>query len=924
MATRVPTYKGTVGTFVTGNTGSAGIPFLTIWNPVGSGTLVAIREIQFLFDRTTNQAPPKGIFAAERLTAAPTGGLLATPVALDTANTFNSAVEIRERGASDSTTSAITATLSGVYAWQQMGERIPATTPPGQFYFEDDDYAVPQLSDRDPIILAEGEGLAIVNVTIDSTAGWTVLDLAFEEFAWQSAINGDASVAGVGSIGAAARLVLSAATSPAGTGALSAGAGLKLAGAASMAGTGAVSAAGSVTRRGAATMAGVGTMAASSGPPPRQHVDLGSTEAVYDGTVQLPDGRLFGLTNGNPGKLLKWQDPSDLSTYTSVTFTEAGHAYSGAEHLIYNATTGLLYAGFTADLNDDPATFPIVAINPDDLSWSLFARDALGTDALNIGAVGLASDSTYLYVATKGGGESSWVYRYRLSDHVQVNSIQLPTGARRCHVIFSDGTRLYVSGTKLAGGQSWWFGWIELDLSAASTITVGANLTGNDDYLDRGSEVWIVEEQGGDVYRLPKDLSTPSHFSTGTGGSDGIVQDPSGNVWVGKWTTPGGLAKIDPSGPTLLSTRSLLTGETQPNEILPWSGGLIVFDIAGDGHNAQVIFDPLTTAALSGAASMAGAGAIAATPTVIRGGSVTAAGVGSTSAAPALTLGGSLAIAGSGATTAVGGVITSGGVSMPGTGATAVSGRLTASGATSATGVGTMTATTGPGAVNGTATMAGAGAMSSAGFRLVSGSASYAGTGTMSAAGGVIASAAAGLAGAATVDVAGRLTLSAGSGITGTGSMQASSTGFIPGSATMAGAGTLGAVGGVIRSGAFTAAGTGSIAGGPVLTAGGSVTLTGVGMIAVSPKLLTGGTLTAAGTGTMVPTAGLRRSGFLPIGGQGFMVAEPLSSAPLGFGVTGAVAIADRSSVTGAGLTGNVSAVRTPVRQEVDTADVRQ
>lgn len=322
----------------------------------------------------------------------------------------------------------------------------------------------------------------------------------------------------------------------------------------------------------------------------RESVTLGSTENVFDGTL-LVGGKIYGLTNGSPAKLLVWDNPDDLATYSVVTFTESGHLFADTQSLIYNSTTGLIYAGFGYDYNDDPGTFPVVAINPTDLSWSVLIRDAFGTDGLNTGPVLLESDDTYLYVATFAVGEPSTLRRYLL-DGTFVNELQLPTGARQCHVLRKYGSRLYVSGTKTSGGVNWWFGWVELDLSAASIMTVGANLTGNDDSIEVGDEVWIPCETDGNVYRLKKDLSGFSTIYTGAYGMiDSIVSDGT-YVWVSRWDTPGSLIKIDPTTYSVVSTTALLTGETQPNELLPWNDCLVVFCTAGGGHNARAIRVP--------------------------------------------------------------------------------------------------------------------------------------------------------------------------------------------------------------------------------------------------------------------------------------------------------------------------------------------
>jgi len=177
---RVPSFRGMASTYRTPGVAVANTPQLCIFNKATSGVLVAVHQLVFDHDRTTNSANQR-FYAASRITTAPTDGTLLTPVAMDTVLTHNTLVEIRANGSADGTSGTFTAT-PGTAGWKTQGTRIPATNPPGQFIYPDNEILPNIVSERDPVVLTEGQGLLIVEADAGSTSGHVMFGVAFVEY----------------------------------------------------------------------------------------------------------------------------------------------------------------------------------------------------------------------------------------------------------------------------------------------------------------------------------------------------------------------------------------------------------------------------------------------------------------------------------------------------------------------------------------------------------------------------------------------------------------------------------------------------------------------------------------------------------------------------------------------------------------------
>ena len=321
---------------------------------------------------------------------------------------------------------------------------------------------------------------------------------------------------------------------------------------------------------------------------------LGTGLGIGDASV-LVGNALFAINiDGNPTKLIKWPDASDLSTFSATAFPNDGK-HNLSQHLVYEPTTGLLYCAFAAS-GDDGNEFVITTIDPDTLVMVDIFDGLIAAIPTFSGILAITTDSTYIYAGTKTSSEPSWVLRFLL-DGTYVDGVALANAnARRLHSIMSDGTRLYVQGTRVSGGTVGWVAWLELDLSAQAYLQIGTKLI-TDGTLLIGSDFWIAEESAsGTVHAVAKDLGTNTSVDTsalGTTGFDGMMYDGT-YVWAVMRNDPSTVIAIDPVSKTVVSSYALLTGENTVNEILPYDNGHIILTYQTSG---RAIFEPVVTGA---------------------------------------------------------------------------------------------------------------------------------------------------------------------------------------------------------------------------------------------------------------------------------------------------------------------------------------
>lgn len=174
---RVQTFKGMASSLVIPSTAD----IASLFNKTGSGTLVAVRRFSLQNDYTSTTATVRDIDAI-RVTVAPTGGTLATPVAWDTAvNSHAAQVEFRYAASADDVLSVLTVTTTTPQAWSQSHSRMISAAEQQRFI---DGSMVPDLAAGDPVVLREGEGLLMHNFGSVPTSGHAhyVINAMWEEY----------------------------------------------------------------------------------------------------------------------------------------------------------------------------------------------------------------------------------------------------------------------------------------------------------------------------------------------------------------------------------------------------------------------------------------------------------------------------------------------------------------------------------------------------------------------------------------------------------------------------------------------------------------------------------------------------------------------------------------------------------------------
>lgn len=258
-----------------------------------------------------------------------------------------------------------------------------------------------------------------------------------------------------------------------------------------------------------------------------------------------------------------------------------------------------------------------------------------------------------------------------------------------------------------------------------------------------------------------------------------------------------------------------------------------------------------------GAAALAGAGAISATGVATRYGAASVAGSGVLQAAGVCTRFGAAAVAGAGAISAAGTRRVRGAAAIAGTGSISATGSYHAFGRANVAGTGTIVAT-GSYHAYGIAGIAGAGAIQAAGLRRAFGAAAIAGDGSIEATGqvaGNLKHGKAAVAGAGSISAIGVRTAFATANVAGAGSISATGT-----------------VAGNVKSGAASVAGTGSISATGSYHAFGRATVNGTGAIIATGSRVAFGSAAVNGTGLITATgrvAGNVKTGSATVAGQG-------------------------------------------------------
>jgi hypothetical protein len=296
--------------------------------------------------------------------------------------------------------------------------------------------------------------------------------------------------------------------------------------------------------------------------------------------LRTANGMLFAALNtfGLAGKIRKWADPNDLATYTTLTFNNDDNMHSEVHSFCYDDTTGYFYVAFSA-FQDDDNRIAISRLNPTTMAYTdIVSNKLIGTDAQAQKTITITTDGSYIYISTAPNGEPAWIYKFDIDDGSDVANCQLTAAhARRCLWLESDGTRLYIAGRRLSATASGWCGWVELDLSADSTIDLGVNVDASRLVGIVGDYMWISDVASTDFYKVAKDLSTTDVVASGEGSlkTQGLLWDGR-QLWA--WTDGAepAIFTFNPFSETQGYRNVLSTGATST----PFGG----FEIIGNGY----------------------------------------------------------------------------------------------------------------------------------------------------------------------------------------------------------------------------------------------------------------------------------------------------------------------------------------------------
>jgi hypothetical protein len=204
MPARVPTFKGSVATFVSPGLTGVDQPLLTIFNKTGSGVLVAVRRLHLFNDHAGAGTTTIRDWRTSKITTAPSTGTLATPQPFDTADTHNANVEVRALASADGTNGTLTAPPTANRLNGDFNQRFVSAV--GQYAHQPTDLLVEYPYPDDPLILREGEGIVVSQNVSGSTTNNIVFDVVIEEFTYSSgeSHSGSWSVTGGGVVASAA------------------------------------------------------------------------------------------------------------------------------------------------------------------------------------------------------------------------------------------------------------------------------------------------------------------------------------------------------------------------------------------------------------------------------------------------------------------------------------------------------------------------------------------------------------------------------------------------------------------------------------------------------------------------------------------------------------------------------------------------
>lgn len=289
--------------------------------------------------------------------------------------------------------------------------------------------------------------------------------------------------------------------------------------------------------------------------PNREVVTLATGESYIHGFIWAK-GKIYATTRTSPAKLLRFNNPEDLTDYDVYTWANDGY-HGGAECIIYSETKDKLYIVFNHN-----SRVTVSEVDPD---GTLASTDVVSNTTAGAGfSPALATDETYLYVLSNLTS-SAKILQYNMSTWALSNSAS--TTYQKGHALVYDGTYLYATG--MPTGQGWVSRFDTSTLAETAQLMDADDDYPTDDLIEIGDYLWAGLEDGeGHILKIKKsDLTSQEQVSIASGfGTYSMCYDGE-YLWTATTGSPGTVYRIDPNTHEIYSF-ALETGENIPNEII--------------------------------------------------------------------------------------------------------------------------------------------------------------------------------------------------------------------------------------------------------------------------------------------------------------------------------------------------------------------
>ena len=283
--------------------------------------------------------------------------------------------------------------------------------------------------------------------------------------------------------------------------------------------------------------------------------------------MDVGGGYVWVGSNTAPGCLAR-VDPNN-----PAAFQYAPALFDGRHNAIadgfYHSATGKVYVLFKNTGVAGCGTV-VSAVDPTALTYT----DLVSTYAYDTGQGSMCTDGTYLYIATCIFGVQANLLKYDLTTGAFVAALPIAFGGQVLRAAGNcryDGANVYVSSyeTDLVT----YLAFVKIDLSTF-TVAAGASLPSNtnvtlaDDSAFTANYIWYGSEVTGNLIRVAKaSLTTQTVITTGFGAACYGVYYDGAYILACSDTSPGVVARIDPTTLAVTLYQFTGSGENIPNEI---------------------------------------------------------------------------------------------------------------------------------------------------------------------------------------------------------------------------------------------------------------------------------------------------------------------------------------------------------------------